>query len=78
MSIVSFYDSQDVIDAETRVDMIEALKIYLTNLDKNILIEAMRAITNLSRDEHTFAAISDDLVIKSLCILAKHKDADVV
>lgn len=56
----------------------DALKIYLTNSDKHILVEAMRAITNLTRDPLLQDCICDPLVLRSLQILLKHSDADVV
>jgi len=77
-SIVSFYDKDGVIDLDTRIGIVDALKIYLTNLDKHILVEAMRAITNLTRDPMLQECICDPLVLRSLQILLKHPDADVV
>lgn len=77
-SIVSFYDKDGVIDLDTRIGIVDALKIYLTNLDKHILVEAMRAITNLTRDPLLQECICDPLVLRSLQILLKHPDADVV
>jgi len=58
--------------------MIECLKIFLTNTDKTILVEAMRAITNLSRENAMYDCISDELVLKSLNILLNHADEEIV
>jgi len=66
------------VDNDTKAEMIEALKIYLTNPDKSILVEALRAITNLSRESTMYDCITDELVLKSLNILIHHVDTEVV
>jgi len=42
------------------------------------MVEALRAMTNLSRDFALYSVLVDPLVLKSLSILIQHSDADIV